>query len=321
MKNRDRFIERSFIKISALISFLMIFFHLSLSTAQAYSTEKAGFSLKFKEEISPYKIFSAFVLPDETLDLEILDHYTDSRYEIEVKDGYIREIDSKNWTWKAPDKQGVYPIKIVQTHTKKMMTLNVFVMVPSSEMDGEYIDSYRVGRYSKLPEGFIKITEKNKDTLVSPHFTLSQFVCKQTYNFPQYLILKERLLAKLELILERVNAEGYTCNSFFVMSGYRTPYYNESIGNVKNSRHVFGDAADIYIDEDGDGIMDDLNQDGKNNYLDINILYEIVDEMSQEEKYEKYIGGLGSYKSNSYRGPFIHVDTRGYRARWGYLVL
>lgn len=321
MKNRNRFVKRSFINITVLISFLITLFCVNLSTAEAYSTEKASFSLKFKEEVSPYNIFSAFVLPDETLDLEILDQYADSRYEIEVKDGYLRQIDTKNWTWKSPSKQGVYPIKIIQSRTNEMMTLNVFVMVPSSQMKGEYIDDYRVGRYSKFPEGFIKITEKNKDMRVSPHFTLGQFVCKQTYNFPQYLILKERLLAKLELILERVNDEGYATNSFFVMSGYRTPYYNESIGNVKNSRHVFGDAADIYIDEDADGIMDDLNQDGKNNYLDINILYEIVDEMSQEKKYEKYIGGLGSYKSNSCRGPFIHVDSRGYRARWGYLAL
>ena len=47
------------------------------------------------------------------------------------------------------------------------------------------------------------------------------------------------------------------------MSGYRTPFYNRSIGNqTRFSRHVYGDAADIYADDDGDGKMDDLDGDG-----------------------------------------------------------
>ena len=49
-------------------------------------------------------------------------------------------------------------------------------------------------------------------------------------------------------------AAGIDASTFRILSGYRTPFYNRSIGNETHySRHVYGDAADIYVDEDGDG--------------------------------------------------------------------
>jgi hypothetical protein len=51
-----------------------------------------------------------------------------------------------------------------------------------------------------------------------------------------------------------------------VMSGFRTPRYNKSGGNTGGranlSRHMYGDASDIFVDNDGNGTMDDLNRDG-----------------------------------------------------------
>jgi uncharacterized protein YcbK (DUF882 family) len=123
---------------------------------------------------------------------------------------------------------------------------------------------------------------------------------------------------KLELLLEKTNEAGYRCDSFVVMSGYRTPFYNHLIGNVKYSRHQWGGAADIFIDEDPvDGMMDDLNGDGKSDVRDAHVLYEIVDRMYGKPWYEPYIGGLGAYRTTPNHGPFVHVDARGFRARWG----
>jgi acetyl-CoA carboxylase carboxyltransferase component len=60
--------------------------------------------------------------------------------------------------------------------------------------------------------------------------------------------------------LQALNEAGRTVERFVVMSGYRTPFYNAAIGNVPYSRHVWGGAADIYIDDaPRDGEMDDLN--------------------------------------------------------------
>ena len=101
------------------------------------------------------------------------------------------------------------------------------------------------------------------------------------------------------------------------MSGYRTPWYNQAIGNVPYSRHAWGGAADIYIDEAPmDGRMDDLNGDGRVDRDDARWLADFVSGMSRRGEFGARIGGLGVYGSNSAHGPFIHVDVRGSRARW-----
>jgi hypothetical protein len=133
------------------------------------------------------------------------------------------------------------------------------------------------------------------------------------------MVLREKLLLKLELILANVNELGYQCHTFNILSGYRTPYYNKTIGNVTYSRHMWGGAADIFIDENPrDDIMDDLNRDGKIDWRDAKILYDIIDDMSWEAFFEPFVGGLARYKKTLTHGPFIHVDVRGRRTRWGY---
>jgi uncharacterized protein YcbK (DUF882 family) len=118
--------------------------------------------------------------------------------------------------------------------------------------------------------------------------------------------------------LEQVNKLGYRCDTFYVLSGYRTPYYNKSIGNVKYSRHLWGGAADIFIDENPkDNYMDDLNKDGVINWKDSEVIYNIVDDLYGEPFYDMFVGGLGWYRKTPSHGPFVHVDVRGSRARWG----
>ena len=63
--------------------------------------------------------------------------------------------------------------------------------------------------------------------------------------------------------------------------------------------------------------MDDLNGDGKLNYADAQLLYQIADDLFTEHDHAQLQGGLGVYRSNAVHGPFIHIDDRGKRARWG----
>jgi hypothetical protein len=35
-----------------------------------------------------------------------------------------------------------------------------------------------------------------------------------------------------------------------------------------------------------------------------------------EARYPELVGGCGIYPGNGAHGPFVHVDARGYRARW-----
>ncbi|MCI0496149.1 D-Ala-D-Ala carboxypeptidase family metallohydrolase [candidate division KSB1 bacterium] len=311
-----------------IIIFIFRVNHAAAKIPPTFSAEKAGFSIKFKNEISPYRVMGVFVLPDEIVTLEVIDSEKIQTYQIKISSGALNQINTKKWQWRAPAQKGLYPMTIAKDGSSASITLNVFVMVLFKEVQGEYLNCYRIGEYPKKPlkdlpiyqppPGFIEVTPEIQETLISPHFKLNQFLCKQGCDSAKYLILEERLILKLELILEKVNETGHACNTFHIMSGYRTPHYNQAIGNVKYSRHCWGGAADIFIDENPkDDMMDDLNNDSKIDLKDAKILYDIIDEICGKPENEMFIGGLGKYKKTASHGPFVHVDVRGYRARWG----
>lgn len=293
-----------------------------------FSTETAGFAVKFKDEVSSYRILGVFVLPQETITVEVQKAPQHHQYVLQTTAGKATPLITNKWQWQAPQETGLYPVKIIRAPSADSVVLNVFVMIPYERLRGESLNGYRIGKYSstplkqlaiyKPPRGFIEVTQENQETLIAPHFKLKQFLCKQNGDFPKYLVLSERLLMKLELILEKVNENGYRCDTIHIMSGYRTPYYNKAIGNVKYSRHVYGSAADIFIDVNPqDEIMDDLNGDGKSDHQDAALLYNIIDAMHSKPRYERFAGGLAKYRKTAAHGPFVHVDVRGFRARWG----
>ena len=310
------------------MSLLSVFAPLS-GFAGEFSAQKADFSVHVQNIEIPYKIMSIFVMPEEIVKLHIpADHTKSPLYSIRSSHGQIKPVKKNQWHWQAPGLPGLYSLKVSRGQKTESMLLNIFVMVPRKHQQGEYLNGYRIGNYPhvlfkglpnyKPPRGFVEVTAANAETLISPHFKLKQFVCKQNGEYPKYLVVKENLLLKLELILSEVNARGYRCDTFHVMSGYRTPYYNKAIGNVKYSRHIYGGAADIFIDENPkDEIMDDLNRDGKIDYKDAAVIHEIIDELYGKPFYLKFAGGLARYKKTVNHGPFVHIDVRGRRARWG----
>jgi hypothetical protein len=77
---------------------------------------------------------------------------------------------------------------------------------------------------------------------------------------------------------------------------------------------MYGDAADIWIDGDRDGYIDDLNGDGIHDIRDAAILLRAVERV--EQRYPELTGGAGLYESSDDHGPYVHVDVRGSRARW-----
>jgi hypothetical protein len=241
--------------------------------------------------------------------------------------GKERQLSHNRWYWQAPKASGLYFARV--THRSgESLHLNIFVMVPVHHMEGDYLSGYRIGRYPTAtlrqlpiyppPRGFVEVTPENENTLVSPHFRLRQFLCKQDGGYPKYMLLDARLLLALELLLEKVNQRGIHARTFQILSGYRTPYYNRAIGNSTTySRHAWGDAADIFIDEDYDGQMDDLNNDGVVDTHDAGVLYDIVDNEYDPRTQKLLVGGLARYRETSSHGPFVHVDVRGMYARWG----
>ena len=163
------------------------------------------------------------------------------------------------------------------------------------------------------------MTPQNADTYVSKHFKLRDFVTKDQPNvWPKYLLLNPKLLDKLELTIQELEASGHPVKHMQVMSGFRTPNYNHKGGNTLGranlSRHMYGDAADVFVDNDGNGIEDDLNHDGRVNPLDAEVVAAAADRV--ERKYPSLVGGIGVYSASSGHGPFTHIDVRGFRARW-----
>ena len=169
------------------------------------------------------------------------------------------------------------------------------------------------------PSGFIEVTQQNADTRLSEHFKLRDFLTHDQPNvWPKYLVIEMRNVDKLELILSDLASQGIDVRGVHVMSGFRTPQYNRGGGNTGGraglSRHMYGDAADIFIDNDGNGAMDDLNHDGRIDINDARVILQAEDRV--EAAHPELVGGGGVYPAESGHGPFIHIDSRGYRARW-----
>lgn len=312
----------------ALIPILLPLLFATAAHADAYDPGRLSFSVDVRGERIPYRTFFVTVLPGKKLEPAVVRPAAGATFEATASAGAPRRVGPARWEWTAPETVGRQTLRIHRAGSDETMTLHVFVLAPLSRVKDGAIEGYRVGAYPakplkgleiyRAPRGLIRVTKDDVDVPVSPHFTLGQFLCKQESGWPKFVVLRERLLLKLELVLEQVNARGIRADSFHVMSGYRTPYYNKAIGNVQYSRHVYGGAADIYIDVDPrDGVMDDLDGNGTIDVLDAGVLYDLVDDLYGEKHYEPYVGGLGRYRKNAVRGPFVHVDVRGFRARWG----
>jgi hypothetical protein len=272
----------------------------------------------------PYRYMAVTALPGDAMELG-LEGGDNTGFTLEFSHG-VASSTPKTWTWLAPSEPGIYPLRVVHAADADFVHLNVLVMHPQSAVIDGALNGYAIGAYRSTPlrgnpvylppRGFVEVDPKNHDVLVSPHFTLGQFTCKQP-GIPRYLALSVPLLMKLEAVLEAANASGYAAPSLHVMSGFRTPAYNAAIGNKTSySRHLWGDAADVFIDTDADGVMDDLNGDGTSNRADAEALARIVHDVESRQLRGVNDGGVGVYRANAVHGPFVHVDARGHKARW-----
>lgn len=283
-----------------------------------------NFSVKFGELVTDRSLMSFMIMPGEAFEFSVPEQ--EGYFTAYAEKGEMEVKGPRSWRWTAPGGAGIYPIKIADTKTKDCLTFQAMVLTP---YDGRSkIGSYRIGsykdqalngnpRYNK-PRGFIKVEKGQQDLWVTPHLQIGQFLCKQGSAWPKYLLLESRLLLKLEAIVSRMKEKGIPPDALYITSAFRTPYYNVSLGNKTSySRHLYGDAADIFIDEDGDYRLDDLNNDGKVNNRDAKYLSRVVDKVSNDLP-DHFKGGLGFYGFQKARTAFIHTDTRGASARWGF---
>ena len=207
-------------------------------------------------------------------------------------------------------------------------SFTLLVLRPFVEKRGEVLRGYRLGRWPAErwlmrrnyfnPDGFVEVFPSHVGIPLSTHFRLGDFLTRDQEDvWPKYVVLEEKLIDKLELVLQDLVSRGVRADRVVVLSGFRAPYYNErriKEGAARASRHQYGDAADILLDADGDGRMDDLTGDGRVDLSDIVPISEAVERV--ERRYPELAGGLGTYAAMGPSGPFAHVDVRGTSARW-----
>ncbi len=290
----------------------------------SFDPDMAAFELQVDGKPINYRQFFLTTMPGSTLEIRA-GQSTGSEHWARSSGGTLVPAGPGRWMWTAPDEPGRFELNV--ENGRDSIEVQLLVMRALTEVTDGYLNGYRIGKYPRKPlnnkpiylppKGLIEVHPDMIDLPLSPHFTLGQFLCKQQPDhWPKYLALREPLLIKLELILEEINRRGIATDSLFVMSGYRTPWYNRSLGNGQYSRHIWGGAADIFIDTNGDGRMDDLTGDGKVDVNDADLLRSIIEEKFGKPRNRPLRGGLGLYGPRPHRGPFVHVDVRGEDARW-----
>jgi uncharacterized protein YcbK (DUF882 family) len=232
----------------------------------------------------------------------------------------------------APQQPGIYKLAIELDKARRPVAdLQLVTLVPFAEKKQSKIGLYYLGNWpyegggtprSKQyanPSGFVEVTRENQKLPVSEHFQIGQFLTKNQFDvWPKYVIVDENLLDKLELTVAELQKEGVRVEHVHVMSGFRTPGYNKTGGNTGGranlSRHMYGDAADVYVDNDRNGAPDDITGDGRVDTADAERFARAAERVEAQQP--ALVGGIGIYKACCGHGPFTHVDTRGYRARW-----
>ena len=181
----------------------------------------------------------------------------------------------------------------------------------------------------QAPKFFAALTSESAKLRLGPDFDLGDLIAFKDYigadgkkvftseRHTDVFPLRPELIEKLILLRERLRQKGVAVTRFGVTSAFRTPDYNRSIGGATFSRHCYGDAIDLYIDEDHDHKMDDLNGDGKIDRKDGLVIANACRELELEGKVVP--GGIGVYEwdgDESVRS-HVHIDCRGYISRWG----
>ena len=218
---------------------------------------------------------------------------------------------------RAPARPGAFWLVLSRAgvaDTVADLALLVEYPMPNSRATG--INGYHLGRWPKdgggtVPRGFVEVRKRLSDFPLSPHLRLSDFVVHDEQDdYPRYLHVREPLLDKIELVVSEVaQMRGVPASSvkLNVASGFRSPSYNGSLASsASDSRHMYGDAADIAID---------ANNDGRLTEIDARLVASAAEIV--ERRYPDLVGGIGLYITPDGAGwPYVHIDVRGTRARW-----
>jgi hypothetical protein len=225
-----------------------------------------------------------------------------------------------SYTFTLPRSHGLHTLHVCSEEV--MESYSIIVPVDASRWRTTSLNSFPIGSYGDgcsrrdNPEYFVELTDVSSGARVSTHLTLGDFLCHIEGRYPQYMAIDLRLADKLEIMLRTVRETYPKATSIHLMSCFRTPVYNEQIGNETSfSQHLYGGAADMWIEGyPSNTLMDDIDRNKRIDVYDAEYLVDLVRIL--EARGEVAVGGASAYRWTGTHGPFIHVDVRGSAACW-----
>lgn len=200
---------------------------------------------------------------------------------------------------------------IVESEVELENILSQFELVALAELPKEYkVEAGMTkAQYSKIVTGmkFYKIDKAASFRKIIGDFRIKDFVAKDKYYTAAscwnrkeiYWGINPKILIKLIKLKQIFKRENLNWDAIKITSGHRTPTRNEQVGGASKSRHILGEAIDLWIG--------DIDKDGKYTEADKDRILSICEkELIRDE------GGIGKYPGTK----VIHIDVRGYRARW-----
>ncbi|KEZ78782.1 D-Ala-D-Ala carboxypeptidase family metallohydrolase [Salinisphaera hydrothermalis] len=296
------------------------------SLAAPEAATASGFKLTVDQHTIDGEVGSVIAPPGDTLQVAATATPSQAPLALHAGPGLnARPMGARHWRVDVEHTPGVHALVARDHATGARQPVNVFVP-QSFDPSQRQIDGYRIGQYELTPRhgnpiydpptALLRIDRDDVDARLSPDFTIGQFLChQQPQQWPKFALVRPALVAKLETILDALREKGIEADTLTVMSGYRTPQYNAAIGNTTvYSRHLYGGAADIYVDTNHDDEMDDLDGNGRIDIGDAQWLAQLVETV--DATHPRFAGGLSAYPANAEHGPFVHVDVRGTAVRW-----
>ncbi len=260
-----------------------------------------------------------------------------------MKDGQPYRQD-ENLAFTAPDKPGAYYIPLRINSPGMMRDCQICVLVPyrasgrktnqgwDLQADGQNIGHYRHPSRSgnqkvknnpdsyQPPVWWFRITPQNSSFEIMPGLTAGELVVPSEDTGKPHTDMVPVVYPMWQTICtlrQELSQNGIPGEAMQLISMFRAPAYNRSIGSNAFGRHIYGDAFDFYIDLDGQGKAADLNRDGKLDRRDAYPIVALIENLQADGKIP--MGGIGVY--NSVGGDHVvtmHLDLRGHRATWGY---
>lgn len=227
----------------------------------------------------------------------------------------------KEFRFVLPRSHGTYTV--TASDTTSVQEWIMIVPLNQDQFRTATINSFLVGFYGDgntrdhLPDrGFIELWPDVFDARISTHLSFSDFLGHTEGNWPQYMVLDLRLVYKLERVLEEVAKSYPEARDIHCISGFRTPAYNEEIGNETGfSLHLYGAASDFWIEGwPANNLIDDLDRNKRIDVFDGELIVTAARRL--EATGEVAVGGASAYRWITTHGPFVHLDTRGSAAVW-----